>query len=197
MSTTIKVAKYRLPTFNLHYFLLGKQLSTARVLVMQEPDHRREAIQKPRKFYWYFHGQMEPAEATLFCSCQGCSNRAGTRTKEPWSVYVWSMSSWVWAWTRPHPSRALQLNVLRSRTFFPYTEGRDGAEWARQGRRPGLSPLRELHCAKRAATAYRLSLGIGLRRRGHDPGFSRPYHSGSGSPPQCCGPQTRTKGLPS
>lgn len=57
--------------------------------------------------------------------------------------------------------------------------------------------LRELHCAKRAAPAYRSRLGLGLRRRERDPGLSRPYRSGSGSPPQCCGPRTRTKGLPS
>lgn len=57
--------------------------------------------------------------------------------------------------------------------------------------------LRELHCAKRAAPAYRKRLGLGLSRRELDPGFSRSYRSGSGSPPQCCGPRTRTKGPPS
>lgn len=34
-------------------------------------------------------------------------------------------------------------------------------------------------------------------RRGPAAGLARPYRSGSGSPPQCCGPRTRTRAPPS
>lgn len=61
--------------------------------------------------------------------------------------------------------------------------------------RPGV--LGGLHGAQGVAPAYRPRSGLGLRRRGPSPGFPRPYRSGSGSLPQCCGPRTRTEDPPS
>lgn len=45
------------------------------------------------------------------------------------------------------------------------------------------------------ARAGRAGDGGGPSHR-HNPGLAGPYRSGSGSPPQCCGPRTRTKAPP-
>lgn len=77
---------------------------------------------------------------------------------------------------------------------LPTTRSRPASKWRDpRGRTPG-PPSGEKR--KELSPQPRPEPGGGPHRRGLGPGLVRPYRSGSGSPPQCCGLRTRTKAPP-
>ena len=119
---------------------------------------------------------MEPVKATLFWLCQRCSNRLGTqqRSRGEWRRSLSGAPLLGIGARTPTPILNASPTRVHSRTFFPYTVGRNGAEPAASEGGSGMAGLllKELHWARRTAPAYGLRLGFGLRRRELDP-----YHS--------------------